>query len=140
MTDQIRNVALSFPCREDWEKFEVVPGGRFCASCCHVVMDFRDCSMAEIQEAMKGGQRVCGRFRKDQLSPKFLKAAAVVAVMATASACQNEMPKLQVDPSPIDSVELDADELVNLKTMGIVIEVDSVENDAAKNLEERRER
>jgi hypothetical protein len=91
MSDPIRNVTLSFPCREDWDKFEVVPGGRLCGSCKYIVRDFRDCSAAQLKEAMKSGQRVCGRFNPEQLSPAFLKAAAVamaVIPMAVGTGCE----------------------------------------------------
>lgn len=126
MPNEIRNVTLSFPCREEWEKFEVVPGGRLCGSCQHIVRDFRDCSMTELQEAMKSGQRVCGRFRKDQLSPAFLKAAAVALAMTTAMACDNEMPKPANNETQVESIELTGDVEVieeTVTTLGLIVEV-----------------
>lgn len=64
MKDEIRNVTLSFPCGEDWRKFEVVPGGRLCDGCKHIVRDFTHSTMTELKVAMKAGERICGRFRK----------------------------------------------------------------------------
>ena len=125
MSNEIRNVTLSFPCREEWEKFEVVPGGRLCTNCQHVVRDFRDCSMTELKEALKSGQRVCGRFRKDQLSPTFLKAAAVALAMTTATACETELPK-PANETQVESIELTGDVEVieeTVTTLGLIVEV-----------------
>ena len=126
MANEIRNVTLSFPCREEWEKFEVVPGGRLCAGCQHIVKDFRDCSMAELREEMKSGQRVCGRFRKDQLSPTFLKVAAALVAMTAATACENEMPKPANNETQVESIELTGEVEVieeTVTTLGMVVEV-----------------
>jgi len=139
MTNEIRNVSLSFPCREDWDKFEVVPGGRLCSKCTLIVRDFQDCSMAELQEAMKSGKRICGRFRKDQLSPSFLKAASVLAVMTTATACENDIPKPAIDQPRVESIELLGDVEVieeTVTTLGIVVEVeaDTVKKDMSSRV------
>jgi hypothetical protein len=93
MSDKIENITLTFSCREKWDQFEVVPGGRLCAGCQHIVRDFRDCSMVELQEALKDGQRVCGRFLKEQMSATFLKAAAVALTVTSVVACETETPK-----------------------------------------------
>lgn len=137
MTNEILNVTLAFPCREDWDKFEVVPGGRLCAKCTHIVRDFRDCSIAELQQAMNSGQRICGRFRKDQLSPSFLKAAAVVAVMTSATACESDIPTPAIDQPKVESIEMMGDLEVIEETvtiLGIVVEgeADSVKNDSPR--------
>ena len=124
MSTPIRNVTLSFPCREEWDKFEIVPGGRHCKNCQHVVRDFRDCSMTELQEAMKRSSHVCGVFRKDQLSPTFAKAAALALAVTSATACQEEIELPASNEVTVESVELSADELVEeFVTTGIVFDV-----------------
>jgi hypothetical protein len=139
MSDPIRNVTLSFPCREDWDKFEVVPGGRLCGSCKYIVRDFRDCSAAQLKEAMKSGQRVCGRFNAEQLSPAFLKAAAVamaVIPMAVGTGCEERIPAPANDsqalvlpvtgrPLPPDSLEFigDVEVIEDIVVPGFIVEV-----------------
>ncbi len=136
MSDPIRNVSLSFPCREEWDKFEVVPGGRLCGSCKHIVRDFRDCNAQQLQEAMKSGQRVCGRFRADQLSPAFAKAAAAALALSVVTACEKPIPSpantpheiinlgsppVMGQPLPTDSRDLELMGDVEFETLGIII-------------------
>jgi hypothetical protein len=130
MEAPIKNISLSFPCREDWDKMEVVPGGRLCKSCVHIVRDFRDCTMSELQEASKSGQRVCGRFRKDQLSPGFLKAAVVALSLTPAVACEPETATPQVPQSSEEVMEEDS--LDGEIFLGEVISMDSAQEIKAR--------
>lgn len=120
MSTEIRNVTLSFPCREDWDKFDVVPGGRLCQSCKFVVRDFRDCTMTELDLALRSGQRVCGRFRKKQLSESFLKAAVVTLGLTVPVAC------LEQDPVPTSNPDQWEELMGDIVTTGIVVAVDSI--------------
>ena len=75
---------------------------------------------------MKSGQRVCGRFRKDQLSPTFLKVAAALVAMTAATACENEMPKPANNETQVESIELTGEVEVieeTVTTLGMVVEV-----------------
>lgn len=57
------------PCGEDWNAMTPEAQGRFCASCTKCVFDFTKKSDEEILNTYKAqGGRVCGRFRKEQLS------------------------------------------------------------------------
>jgi hypothetical protein len=145
MKDEIKNVTLSFPCSEDWEKFDVVPGGRLCHSCKYIVRDFRDCSMTEFQEVMKSGKRVCGRFKKDQISPLFLKAAAAALAITTMASCESELPKPVVsnqtvqtpdDPEFMGDIQT-LEDTITIELGGIIIETfpDSVNLELSQKIE-----
>ena len=80
------------PCHENWNKMHPLPGGRFCDSCEKTIVDFTQMTDSELVRFYKNNnQKVCGRFRSDQLnkdlplptpsSPlkKWKSAAAVVA-------------------------------------------------------------
>lgn len=150
MSTPIRNITLSFPCREDWEKFEEVPahlaggkGGRLCANCHHIVRDFRDCSMEELEENMKAGYS-CGVFRRSQLSAAFVRAAAAALAVTTVTACdinhiepaaQENTPALTTPEPPPPPSPFDDEYIV-----GIIVAPDSVvveprEDDIEKNVE-----
>jgi hypothetical protein len=97
MSKPIKNIVLEFPCREQWDKLEIVAGGRLCHSCVHVVRDFRDCSQSELNSVRKTESHVCGIFSRNQLSPAFVKAATVALAATVLSACETEQPKPTVD-------------------------------------------
>lgn len=97
MSKAIENIVLEFPCREQWDKLEIVAGGRLCHSCARVVRDFRDCSQSELNSVRKTESAVCGIFNRNQLSPAFVKAAAVALAATVLSACETEQPKPAVD-------------------------------------------
>jgi hypothetical protein len=118
MENQIRNVTLAFPCREDWDKFEMVLGGRLCASCHHIVRDFRDCTMSELRDAMND-RHVCGKFRMDQLTRTFAKAGMAVAAITTFTACGPKKIDLVRGPAPFE---------IKGVVMGIPIRIDTVKS------------
>ena len=62
------------PCHEDWNTMTQEEKGRFCSVCSKTVFDFTLSSNEQIQEHLdkKKGQRVCGRFRDDQLKPRHI--------------------------------------------------------------------
>jgi TonB family protein len=65
----ITNVRLS-PCHEDWQQMTPAPGGRHCASCDRVVVDFTRATTAELAAAQATAPdgRVCGKFQRPQLA------------------------------------------------------------------------
>ncbi|RTQ47153.1 energy transducer TonB [Hymenobacter gummosus] len=87
----IRNVGLD-ACPENWAQMTPVAGGRHCASCQRVVIDFRQATEPELAWARLAAPdgRVCGQFRSSQLAPEsrplrprlrwFLLAAVLVLV------------------------------------------------------------
>src|SRR5215469_10029922 len=98
------------PCHENWNEMQPRDQGRHCLQCCKTVVDFTNWQPQQISEYLieNREQKVCGRFRKDQLdsapskeilieqvwksSLTFYKkmAAIVVLFFATAaSSCNN---------------------------------------------------
>jgi len=116
------HISIPKPCNEDWNKMQPADQGAFCKSCCKTVIDFTNKSAAQIKdffEAMKG-QKVCGRFRTEQLQPapvtsgrkqrlsRFLCALYLVfgAFLFTACGNDNVVGKVQRDTTRVlgDSV------------------------------------
>lgn len=62
-------ITIPKPCHEDWDKMTPDQTGRFCSSCVKSVVDFTHMKTPEIQEyfIQNQGQKVCGRFKTDQL-------------------------------------------------------------------------
>ncbi len=58
------------PCHEDWTKMTPNEQGRFCGSCQKTVVDFTNFSAVDIQNYFTKhyGQKVCGRFKNQQLN------------------------------------------------------------------------
>jgi hypothetical protein len=64
------NVSIPEPCHEDWDKMKPAEQGRFCQSCCKVVVDFTSKTTNEIVDYLlaAGKKSVCGRAYDEQLS------------------------------------------------------------------------
>lgn len=62
------------PCHENWDAMTQEEKGRFCSVCSKTVTDFTQMSTAEITIYLRqnNGNRVCGRFRNDQLEEKVV--------------------------------------------------------------------
>lgn len=62
------------PCHENWNTMTGAQQGRHCDKCDKVVVDFSTYSESKFQKTIskiaEGGERVCGRFRNDQLNEK----------------------------------------------------------------------
>jgi hypothetical protein len=59
------------PCHESWGAMSPNEQGRFCGSCQKTVVDFTKFNTQDIQNyfAKHYGQKVCGRFKNEQLTP-----------------------------------------------------------------------
>jgi hypothetical protein len=64
------NFSIPKPCHEEWARMSPQEKGRFCDKCAKTVVDFSSKSVPEIHQFIREHQheRVCGRFRNDQLS------------------------------------------------------------------------
>src|ERR1041385_3589706 len=65
------NISIPEPCHEDWGKMEPAEQGKFCKSCCKVVIDFTTKTTKEIIDYLlkAGKNNVCGQVFEPQLSP-----------------------------------------------------------------------
>jgi hypothetical protein len=60
---------LADPCPADWNKMNPVEEGRFCKTCCKVVIDFTQKTAQEILDYLRShsGERVCGYAKRAEL-------------------------------------------------------------------------
>lgn len=76
--ESLFKIHIPKPCGEDWNKMTPNELGSFCKACQKTVVDFSGKSDKEIQKYLleNENQKVCGRFRLDQLEEtrKILKA------------------------------------------------------------------
>jgi TonB family protein len=73
-----KKVTLEFACPEKLDD------KLFCEKCAHHLVDFRGCTPEEIQDTVnKTDGRVCGIFKKSQLSDQFLKYAAATFIASS---------------------------------------------------------
>jgi hypothetical protein len=63
-------IHIPTPCHENWNAMTSNEKGRFCGSCQKTVIDFTHFSTADIQNYFTKhyGQKVCGRFKNEQLA------------------------------------------------------------------------
>ncbi|MFT6320893.1 MAG: hypothetical protein ACJAT4_001822 [Granulosicoccus sp.] len=60
------------PCSENWNEMHSLPGGRFCDNCEKTVVDFSEMANNELVRFFeKNDQKLCGRFRSDQLDKEI---------------------------------------------------------------------
>lgn len=66
-------IAIPKPCHEDWNAMTPDETGRFCNVCTKGVVDFTNMKAVEIQDYFikNQGQRICGRFKNEQVKDKF---------------------------------------------------------------------
>jgi hypothetical protein len=64
------HLSIPKPCHENWLNMSLEEKGRHCSVCCKTVMDFTAMPTEKVIEliAQKGPEKVCGRFRPDQLA------------------------------------------------------------------------
>ncbi len=80
---------MSIICDQDWEEMIPTLNGRYCDLCRKEVHDFTDKSIAEIRNASKNTQEMCGRFTADQVNPSIVsqinspKQLRIVAIVST---------------------------------------------------------
>lgn len=96
-------ISIPKPCPMPWENMTRAANGRYCDSCCKVVVDFSDCTNEEIAAYFRAnsGQRTCGRFRCDQVSvpvqrrrfSRFVAALLLVFGVQLFSSCSNDKPR-----------------------------------------------
>lgn len=120
MSNEIKNVTLSFCCDKDWQTMRTVDEQkRFCASCKHNVIDFTKANNDQLREALQTSSRVCGRFKRSQMSDTFLKyAASVVLASSVSISCSPVEEPLQPPEAPVIEEPIDFGE--ELQLMGVL--------------------
>jgi hypothetical protein len=101
-TNDMNSISIPEPCHEDWNKMNPQEKGRLCDKCCKVVVDFREKTAEQIANFFKAkiGQKVCGRFKAEQIEPAtipvrvnrartFLAALVLVFGSLLFNSCQN---------------------------------------------------
>ncbi|MCU0434712.1 MAG: hypothetical protein MUC87_14750 [Bacteroidia bacterium] len=75
-------IQIPEPCHESWQGMTPQENGRFCDSCCKVVVDFTRMSNDEISAYLQSrkNEKVCGRFTKTQVVAAPAKPAKLVHI------------------------------------------------------------
>jgi hypothetical protein len=84
-------ISVPTPCPATWADMTPAPGGRHCAACNKVVVDFTRMTEAEILAALGHPGSVCGRFRAEQLGTSSrlrIAAAGWLAAAVALSGCE----------------------------------------------------
>jgi hypothetical protein len=63
-------IRIHQPCTEDWNQMKLTPGGKHCASCNHVVVDFSKLTDTEVMRLLQAqeGKKICGNFMHSQVN------------------------------------------------------------------------
>ena len=61
-------ITIPQPCSEDWNKMTTTQKGAFCKSCAKEVIDFTTTTKRELSLKIKQGDKLCGRFKPEQLN------------------------------------------------------------------------
>jgi TonB family protein len=76
---------LPEPCSEKWEQMQPTERGAFCASCSKNLYDFTKMTDAQITDVIRNStEKVCGRFRNDQLVPPQQLPAVTISALRNA--------------------------------------------------------
>lgn len=65
-------IQINEPCSEDWHKMTNLEKGKFCNSCKKQVFDFTQFSNTELARKIKKGDKICGRFKPEQLNTDLI--------------------------------------------------------------------
>lgn len=142
MENQIKNVCLSFQCPMPWATMQPLNDReRFCAKCQLAVTDFTNATHDVLADKLKDAPgRVCGRFKRSQMSADYLKRVAATVAIASAVACTPE-PTFEAleSTTPTDNVVVEdmivgelafpPDSLIEISFTGMIV---TVEDDSVK--------
>lgn len=110
-------IKISKPCHENWNMMTPEEKGRFCSVCSRTVQDFTDFSDEELLNSMNSDEKVCGRFREDQLGKNLsfsvtckIALGLLTATTAVTTANAQELKNVEVKKvdfkKGIDGVEV----------------------------------
>jgi hypothetical protein len=116
MSIKTHHFRIPEPCHENWNDMSPTAKGRFCDSCAKEVKDFSQSTHDEIAATLLSSEdKVCGRFRKEQLalpSPKLIDliptrpahAAKVAAAALAFFSCDAALSQSQAEIIDVGSV------------------------------------
>lgn len=78
-------ISVPSPCSADWADMTPAPGGRHCAACNKIVVDFTALSEADMLAALRQPGKVCGRFRPEQVASPTTAAFSWARWLASAA-------------------------------------------------------
>ncbi|MET4105857.1 hypothetical protein [Hymenobacter sp. UYP22] len=81
-------VSLPAPCPASWADMTPAPGGRHCAACNKVVVDFTSMTTAEVVAYLQRHPYACGKFSPAHTNPISSWAPWLAAAMLSLSACE----------------------------------------------------
>jgi len=116
---EIKNKKLAFSCPLSKDKLNKKGNDFHCDQCNHTVIDFTNKSEEQLQETLdKTKGRVCGIFKKRQLSPQFLKYAAASVLMSSSIAFRSQAQENIKTDSTYQACDSVADDDI---TFGMVV-------------------
>lgn len=119
MSDTIKDIKLSFQCPMDWNSMKDAEGGKYCDSCKHIVHDFTNARPCEVKALLESNTRVCGRFKRSQMSANFLKYAAATVIAASGVAANSCMEE-EIKPVIPGQVPSDLHTPPEFEIMGVI--------------------
>lgn len=86
-TKNTMKIQIPEPCHENWKTMTPNEQGRFCGSCQKTVVDFTRFSTHDVQNYFTKhyGQKVCGRFKNEQLSAINIQIPSYIFIQISAS-------------------------------------------------------
>jgi hypothetical protein len=140
---------MNNPCSENYEKMAPAKDGRFCSTCCKVVVDFTKKTAQEIFEYLKFNTGTCGKFRHSQLQPARISIAQKISsrlkrfsialylvfggLLFSGTACGGEM---EYYPNKL-SDSLKHDSALRANTLAVkndsLRKIDSIKKDSTQN-------
>lgn len=81
-------ISIPAPCPASWAEMTPAPGGRHCAACNKVVVDFSSMNTAEATAYLQRHPEACGRFKPEQINPLSSWAPWLAAAVLTLSSCE----------------------------------------------------
>jgi hypothetical protein len=83
-------VSVPQPCPASWADMTPAPGGRHCAACNKVVVDFSAFSEAEVLHYLQRNPSACGRFQAAHVGRAPVWAPWLAAALAALSSCETD--------------------------------------------------
>ncbi|RSK46553.1 peptidase associated/transthyretin-like domain-containing protein [Hymenobacter perfusus] len=81
-------ISIPAPCPACWADMTAAPGGRHCAACNKVVVDFSSMNTAEATAYLQRHPEACGRFKPEQINPLSNWAPWLAAAVLALSSCE----------------------------------------------------
>lgn len=105
----MKKISLAFRCSENRDSLQMKNGTYACHKCAHQVLDFTQKSQDEVHDRInKSAGRICGIFKRSQLSQRFLRygtASFIAATVPVLESCHEEIIRQEVTNTTIADID-----------------------------------